>query len=140
MWNPRAHFAGWVVVVVGSIYVVPFDASDIGAAVALSAMGLFTVFIGVCVVRGGSLRASTKGLELRRYLRTRRWSADDIQDCYARVGAEGLIYRRAYLVFSTRDDGEIAFSLVQWPPRDVDAASTTGDHVMAALRGDTPSA
>jgi hypothetical protein len=140
VWNPRSRCAGWIVVVVGAIYVVPLDAPDVGAALALSALGLFTVCIGVCLVRGGSLRANTTGLELRRYLRTRRWPANDIQDCYARVDSKGLIYQRAYLVFSTRGAGDVAFNVVQWTPGDVDAASATANQVMAALRGDAPSA
>jgi len=125
---------------VGCIYVVPLDAPDVAAAVALSALGLFTVFIRVCLVRGASLRANTTGLELRRYLRTRRWSANDIQDCHARVDSKGLIYQRAYLVFSTRGGDDVAFNVIQWPLGDLDAAAATGDQVMAALRGETPSA
>jgi hypothetical protein len=139
MWNPRSHCAGWIVVIVGGIYVVPLDAPDVAAAIALSAL-VFTVFIGVALVRGGSLRANTTELQLRRYLRTRRWPANDIQNCYARVDSNGLIYSRAYLVFSTRGDGEVEFNLVQWSPSNVDAASAAGDQVMAALRGDAPSA
>ena len=65
VWNPRSHCAGWIVVVVGG-NVVPSYAPDVAAAVALSALGLFTVFIGLCLVRGSCLRATTTGLELRR--------------------------------------------------------------------------
>jgi hypothetical protein len=126
--------------VLGAIYVVPLDAPDVGAALALGALGLFMVGVGVCLVRGGSLRANATGLELRRYLRTRRWPANDIQDCYVRVDSKGLIYQRAYLVFSTRGDGDVAFNMVQWTPGKVDAAAAAGDQVMAALRGDALSA
>ncbi len=130
VWNPRFRSLGWVLIVAGTFFLLSsLTLPDIAAAVGMAAIAISLLIGGLALLRGGVLRIDAEHVDLRSYLRTRTLPCVEVASCTARVGSQGLIYTRAYPVFTTKSGTEIPFNTIQWSPNDLPRATAVCDQI-----------